>query len=420
MNVGIDAINAYTARCSLDVRELFAARGLNMARFDNLKMTRKSVAAPWEDPVTHAVNAARPLVDELGEDERNSIEMLIVATESGLDFGKSLANYVHDQLGLSRNCRCFEVKQACYGSTAALQMAAHYVAANGARAPRVLVVSTDVASDIHGHILISEGEHSSNFAEPSLGTGAVAMLVSAEPRVLALDLGASGLYSFEVMDTFRPLPGREAGDPDGSLLAYLDCLSKCVEHYRERVEAVDFGTDFEQLVFHTPFPGLVVSAHRQLLRRVLRWKAEVITRDFERRVASSLRFASEVGNLYSGSLYLGLCSALSASEQTEAYRVGMFAYGSGCAAEFFSGVVVPGAGLRVRARELDAVIEGRRALDLATYERFNELAKAIGFGVREAKPGPALAPELFAQHFEGQGLLVLDHIDGFHRHYRRA
>ncbi len=418
MLTGIDAIHAYAGRCALDVRTLFEARGLDLSRLDNLKMLKKSVAAPWEDPVTHAVNAARPIVAALSDAERESIETLIVSTESGLDFGKSLSTYVHSYLGLSRHCRCFEVKQACYGATAALQMAAHMVAASAPRTPRALVISTDVAADIHGHILINDQEASGNYAEPSLGTGAVAMLVSANPRVMALDPGASGLYSFEVMDTCRPLPGREAGDPDASLLTYMDCLGRCVEHYLARVEGADLARDFEYFAFHTPFAGLVASAHRRMMRASLGRDAATLQADYERRVQPSVYLPSLAGNLYSACLYLALCSLLSVIERDGPFRVGLFSYGSGCSAEFYSGVVRSGAPARVRALGMIEAFERRLMLGMDEYERMSALGLANGLGVRDATVDVGAARHVYDKAFAGQGLLVLDRIASFHREYR--
>src|SRR2546423_3474467 len=120
MGVGIEAMNIYVGRSFLDVRQLFQVRGLDMKRFSNLLMVQKSVNLPWEDTVTNAVNAGKPLLDRLSEDEKNRIELVIVGTESGVDFGKSISTYIHDYLGLSRRCRSFEVKHACYGGDPAL------------------------------------------------------------------------------------------------------------------------------------------------------------------------------------------------------------------------------------------------------------------------------------------------------------
>ena len=56
------------------------------------------------------VNAAKPIIDRLTEAEKDRIELLITCSESGIDFGKSLSTYIHDYLGLNRNCRLFELK----------------------------------------------------------------------------------------------------------------------------------------------------------------------------------------------------------------------------------------------------------------------------------------------------------------------
>src|SRR5688500_8985073 len=110
MAVGIESINAYVGRTSLGVRELFEARGLEMQRFGNLMMERKSVNLPCEDAVTNAVNAALPLVEALDPAERARVELVVVGTESGIDFGKSISTYIQEHLGLGRRCRSFEVK----------------------------------------------------------------------------------------------------------------------------------------------------------------------------------------------------------------------------------------------------------------------------------------------------------------------
>ncbi|MBZ9609915.1 hypothetical protein G9F73_019505 [Clostridium estertheticum] len=54
--------------------------------------------------------------------------MIITSSGSGLDFGKSLSTYIHDYLGLKHNLRLFEVKQACYGCTAAFQIVVSFIA----------------------------------------------------------------------------------------------------------------------------------------------------------------------------------------------------------------------------------------------------------------------------------------------------
>lgn len=127
MPVGIEALNIYGGSAFLDVLQLAKHRGLDTTRFDNLMMKEKAVALPFEDPVTFGVNAAKPLVDALPPEAKDRIELLITCTESGIDFGKSISTYIHHYLGLNRNCRLFEIKQACYSGIAGLQTAISFV-----------------------------------------------------------------------------------------------------------------------------------------------------------------------------------------------------------------------------------------------------------------------------------------------------
>src|SRR5262245_42633388 len=109
MTVGIEAINIFCGCAMLDLNVLAEHRQLDRARFQNLLVKEKTVALPYEDPVTYAVNAAEPLLEALSVAEKNRIELLITCTESGIDFGKSLSTYVHQYLSLSRGCRLFEI-----------------------------------------------------------------------------------------------------------------------------------------------------------------------------------------------------------------------------------------------------------------------------------------------------------------------
>ena len=406
MAVGIESINAYVGRASLGVRDLFAARGLDMARLGNLMMERKSVNLPNEDPVTNGVNAARPLVEALTPAERDTIELVVVGTESGLDFGKPISTYIHEYLGLSRRCRSFEVKHACYGGTAALQTAAAIVA--GRPGARALVIATDAAS-------VAARD---TYWEPSQGAGAVAMIVGDRPDVLDLDPGANGFHSHEVMDTLRPRPDLEAGSSDLSVLSYMNCLEETWRDYSARVGGADLVDSFGHLVLHTPFAGMVRGAHRTLLRRHKRAAPADIDRDFDARVAVSLRFCQQVGNVYSAALYLALCSLLAGVALDRPERIGLFSYGSGCASEFYSGVVTPASSAAVAARGIDAAIADRYALAMDEYELVSDLSLHRMCGVRDHEYDVTPYEAVYRKQFEGRSLLVLDRVENFHRRYR--
>ncbi len=353
------------------------------------------------------MNAAQPLVTHMSEEDRKSIKAVIIGSESGLDFGKSLATYVRHYLGLPEEMRCFEIKQACYAATAALQVAASLVTSSP-DGGRVLVVATDVSMK---PVEINSGDAAladQGIVEPAVGSGAVAMFVGDRPSVLALDPGAHGVFGFEVADTCRPVVGGEMGAPSTSLLAYLDALIRSYEEY-ERVVGVNLEDAFSYLVFHTPFPGMVIGAHRHLIRKKLGWSSKRIAEDLQARVAPSIEFGAEVGNLYSGALYLGLCSLLEHGNITTPVRIGMYSYGSGCCAEFFSGVISGSAAHEFRSRGYREQMESRKPLTVEQFDSVSAAAAASGFGARNHQPDTqsSFYRALYRECFEGHGLLAL-------------
>lgn len=407
MGVGIEAINFYGGRAYLDIRTLFGARQLDLRRFDNLMLHRKSVALPCEDPVTFGVNAARPMLERLGAEVRGRIELLVSATESGLDFGKSISTYLHDHLKLSRTCRLFEVKHACYGGTAALQTALNFVAANSSPGAKALVIATDQAkAAIKG-----------SYVEPSQGAGAVALLVGDQPGVLEIDFGANGYHAYEVMDSCRPTAEIETGDSDLSLVSYLECLEQSFKVYAERVEGADFLDTFDYLAFHTPFPGMVKGAHRMMMRKLKSASPAVSDADFERRVAPSLRYCREIGNLYSATVYLALAGLLGAAPIDGPRRVGLYSYGSGCCAEFFSGVISPGSQRHFRAMPGAPALEDRHALSMEDYDALLELGLGWTFGTKDRGMDVEPFRPLYERVYAGRGLLTFRGVRQYHREY---
>ena len=407
MAVGIESMNAYVARAYIDVRELFVARNLNLERFPNLMMKAKSVNLPCEDPVTNAVNAAKPIIDQLTEAERNSIDMVITSSESGLDFGKSLSTYIHYHLGLSNHCRLFEVKQACYAGTAALQMAINYVNANTSPGAKVLVVSADVSRDAS----------QITYAEPTQGVASIAMLISNKPDVFEIDLGASGLYGHEVMDGCRPLPEMETGDPDLSLTIYMDCLENSFKHYASRKKGTDFQHSFDYLAFHTPFAGLVKASHRKMMRELKKATPIEIEQDFKQRIEPSLNYCAEVGNIYSGTLYLALAGIIATADYESNKRIGLFSYGSGCSSEFYSGIITPLSKKNLLKMKIKESLDSREKLSIEKYDQILKLNSEWIFGIKDKEVNPHGFADIYESQFSRKKLLTLKRVSNFHREY---
>lgn len=411
MNAGIEAMNIYCGSAALNVAELAKARKLDNERFENLLMKEKTVPMPFEDPVSNAVNAAKPIIDNLTEEEKQRIDMVITCTESGIDFGKSMSTYIHHYLGLSRNCRLFELKNACYSGTAGLQMAVNFIFSQSAPGRKALVVCTDIM-----RLSSVEASLEMSFLEPSTGAGAVAMLVSDTPVIFQIDKGANGYYGYEVMDTCRPVPDKEAGNSDLSLLSYLDCCENAFSEYQKRVEGADYAATFDYLTFHTPFGGMVKGAHRANMRKFKRARPDEIEADFKKRVLPSLDYCQKVGNIMGATTYLALASTIDNGNFEKAKRVGVFSYGSGCCSEFYSGIITPQSQAALKKFNLAAHLSDRYQLSMEEYESTFSANEHLRFGTRDHVVNQRQFPAAF-KHVEGKNRLVFSSIKEFHRKY---
>lgn len=323
MNIGIETIGMYVPRYGFDLRDLAEARKVDFAKYQRgIGQEFMAVPAPDEDVVTMGANAALHAVEDV---DRSAIRTVIFATESGIDQSKAAAIYVHKLLDLPANCRTVEMKQACCSSTSALHFAMSTVALQPDQ--KVLVVAADVARYGLG-----------TAGEPTQGAGAVAMVVSAEPRVLAVDTQV-GYYTEDVMDFWRPNYRDEAlVDGKYSIKVYMNALENCWEAYRE-ASGVRFE-DFDHFCYHLPFSRMGVKAHLHLARRV---GSKLGARRLQEQVEPSLGYNRVTGNAYTASLYLGLLSLLDHRELAlDNRRIGFFSYGSGCMGAFFGATVLPG------------------------------------------------------------------------------
>ena len=402
--VGIDDLNVDGTTLAVDFSAIAAARGTSDKELRAVEFARRSLTPPYEDPVTLAVNAARPLVDAVG---RDCFELLIVATESGMDYGKPLSTYVHQHLGLDARCRNLEVKHACYGGTAAIQLAASWVRAGDAPGKKALVVMTDVA---RGHLR--------DPAELTAGSGAVALVVAAEPRILEIEPG-SGYASREVYDVARPTATGEWGDAVLSLAAYLDLAELAWASYRRATgtaEPVD--ERFRYLLYHTPLVSLVRQAHALLLeadREDL--PAAAIQESFDRMVRPALGYARQLANIYSGSAYCLLAGLLDSGADLEAgTRVGIFSYGSGSCAEIYSGLIGGAARATIARHAIAARLAERVRIDVGQYERLVREAEATAVA-RHYEPDRDFVPGHFEHRYQGRRRLVLRRIANYHRQY---
>jgi hydroxymethylglutaryl-CoA synthase len=354
--VGIDAIALALPRGYIDLADLAEARGVSPAKFQSgLGVNRMAIASPDEDPVSLGVNAARRLFRRAAVSPAD-IGLCVTGTETAVDHSKPVGAYLHGQLGLASTCRTFETKHACFGGTAGLLAAVDWVSSGAARGRSALVVCTDIARYAVG-----------SAGEPTQGAGAVAMIIRENPRLIEIEAGESGSYTRDVHDFWRPLHAKDAlVDGHFSVQCYLDALAGAYGEWRRLPGAT--REPLARTCYHVPYGKMARKAHRHRLG--LDGLSEVeADATFTEQVGASLELPAEVGNVYTGSLYLALASLLHREVSAIAgRRIGLFSYGSGCTAEFFAGRVHPDAAAMVQELQIAEPLEGRRRFTIDEYE----------------------------------------------------
>jgi 3-hydroxy-3-methylglutaryl CoA synthase len=404
-SVGIDDINLYASTLSLDFARLAAARAVSDKDLRKVGFDARSVLPPYEDPVSLAVNAAKPIVDVAGPE---SFGLLIVATETGIDFGKPLSTYVHKFLGLPSYCANYEIKHACYAGTAALQAAVAWARtrASEQRGERALVVTTDIARRQLGKLV-----------EMTAGAGAVAMSIANTPRVLEIEL-PRGCAAQEAFDVARPTATTEWDDPLLSLSAYLDLAEGAWDEYRLVTGATSLEERFDYMLYHTPLVSLAKRGHQLLLES----ERDDVTEDesaasFEQMVTPSLRFNRRLGNIYSGSLYASLTGLVdNGAAIAPGTRVGMFSYGSGACGEIFSGLVGQEARSVVAAHRIGDHLAARREVTVSDYDAAAREVE-LSLSTAEYEPSTDFIEGHWDAAYKGKGRLVLERVENYYRRY---
>lgn len=347
VEVGIESIAFYTSHYKLPLADLAKVRGVDPDKYHiGLGQINMGVPPPDEDIVTLAANAA---LNALKNIDTQSIEMVLFATESGIDQSKAAAIYIHHLLNLPERCRVIELKQACYGATAAIQLALPFLRQHPGQ--KILLVAADIAR----YGLNTSGESSQ-------GCGAIAMVLSAQPKILVLE-PEYGVVTENVMDFWRPNYSDIAFvEGKYSSKLYLTMLEKSWKQY-ERLSKRSF-LSHDYFCYHTSVPKLVEKAH-QLLAKMNNQEVSFPP------LQQTLEYGRQIGNSYTASLFVALASLLDLCEQDLSNkRIGFYSYGSGCVAEYFSGVVQTGYKKYLYSDSHKQLLNQRDNLRYEDYEKF--------------------------------------------------
>ena len=427
MAVGIDDIAIYIPRLFVDARDFAKARGMDPDKLQRgLGISKMAMVDTNQDPACMAANACLRIM-ERGKLAPNDVGRLYVATESSLDESKAMNSYVigmleqiygEDSFG---HCGGIECKFACVSGSYALYDNSNWIRAGESGGKSAIVVVSDIAK----YDLGSSGEYTQ-------GAGAIAMLVSDNPRIMQFDPKVTSTSIKNEYDFYRPF-GKETPIVHGqySNLLYMIQVKKALMSYKEKAlstglmklkegETILDYIDF--LNMHLPYSNMGKKALSYLIRHewrnLPRWKkiiekmgmeepvpkdprgtiesvladSEFMAKDheftkkfakteefqdvYEQKLASSLIASQMIGNLYTASLYLGFRSCLEFEFQKgtdlEGKRVGFGSYGSGSSAMVFSGVILPTYKEIVKNMNLESEMGNRIKLSLEEYEEIHE------------------------------------------------
>jgi len=430
--VGIDDIAIYVPKLYVDFKDFAEARGISPAKLEyGIGVKKMAMVDTNQDPATMAANACLKLMQK-NDLNPQDIGRLYIATESGLDESKAMNSYVIGMLeqiygnGAFEHCGGIECKFACVSGSYALYDNSNWIRAAENDGKAAIVVVSDVAKYDIG----SSGEYTQ-------GAGAVAMLVKENPHILAFDQKVTSTVIKNEHDFFRPF-GRETPLVNGqySNLLYLIQVKKAMLMYKAKALEIglfkigpneSFIDHIDYVALHLPYAKMGKNALAFLLRHEWRnlpkWadiikqigmeepkpknnagtiesiltdiefmeKDEIFRKKFmetpqykevfETKLASSLKASEMIGNLYTGSLYMGFRSELEfehrKGKDLAGKRVGFASYGSGSSAMVFSGVIQPEYIEVVKDMELEREIGERRKITMEEYENLHRREKGI-------------------------------------------
>ena len=200
MKVGIDAIHYYVPKTYLPIEELANARAIEYAKLNKgLGLEAMAIPDVNEDVASMAAQAVLRLMNQNGLNPKE-IGRIYLGTESALDAAKPTATYIAGMVEKAleakhgprvlKNCDVVDMTFACIGAVDALENALDWVRADPSR--KAIVVAADMAK----YDLGSTGEYTQ-------GAGAVAILVTAYPRILAISKNI-GVAVESVSDFYKP------------------------------------------------------------------------------------------------------------------------------------------------------------------------------------------------------------------------
>ncbi|WP_264531565.1 hydroxymethylglutaryl-CoA synthase family protein [Flavobacterium sp. N502540] len=417
MKTGIDAISFDVANIHLPIKTLATARNIEPEKLEKglglIKMTLPDV---HQDPVVFGANALTKLILDHNIN-LNEISRIYVGTESGIDSSKPISSFLislmEQKFGEDTLAECdvVDFTFACIGGVDALQNCIDFVKLNPAK--KAIVVTTDFAK----YDLNSTGEYTQ-------GAGAVAMLVTSSPRIIAFDenwaTSTKGVFDF--FKPYRTLSKEEITKNTNNDLWFDNLEAEIEIHkdqpvfdgqysnqcYMDRTRDAYFTfkklknttetlyNTWNSIIMHLPysFQGRRMLSEIYALDSAEKIIAENIdTADYQtkiKEVAKSDAYkefvtkklqpaelaSSLIGNLYTGSIFMGLLSTLAhfydTNKEIVGTQFGFLAYGSGSKSKVFEGTIQPQWKSALENVKLFENLKESTEIDFNTYESLHK------------------------------------------------
>lgn len=303
-----------------------------------------AVCSAAEDSISICLTAFSRLLRRFNL-EAKDIGRIDVGSESNPDRAKAIKSHLVSLLGRLPIAGSDNV-QACYGGTAALLNASAWLESSQWEIGKYAVI-------VAGDVAIYEG----GGARATGGAGAVAIILARGIQDAPIKLEKCfGHHAAHVYDFYKPDPFSEYPKVDGplSVTAYLQsALNAYADWSRKEFSTVcdlKISELFDKLIFHSPYAKIVYKAFCQLqlfepnsplkVKDLSKLSAEQIAQIgslFKLKVSNNLELSRNLGNSYCASVFFNLlCSLRNLEEYPSTCRIGIFSYGSGSMATFFS------------------------------------------------------------------------------------
>ncbi len=336
MDIGIVGYGAYIPRFRISVEEIARVWGDSAETIKNgLLVEEKSVPERDEDTITISTEAAKNALLRAGIDPKR-IGSIFIGSESHPYAVKPSGTVVAEALGLGPELMCADFEFACKAGTAAIQTC--YALVKAGMIEYGLAIGADTSQGRPGDAL-----------EYTAAAGGAAFIIGKEPLAV---LDATCSYTTDTSDFWRregqdyPKHGaRFTGKP-----AYFKHVISASKMLMEKTGTKP--SDYDYLVLHMPNGKFPLRAAKIL--------------GFSREQIEPSLVVKKIGNCYSGSSPLGLCTVLDIAKPGD--RILMTSYGSGAGSDSFAWTVTDKIlERRDRAPKTEDYIKRKKNIDYGIY-----------------------------------------------------